>query len=105
MELGGFNERVGRCCPLTSGVGAGKHIVLPAQSQRPDGALGGVVADLQSSVVEIARERSPARTRVTDRTSQFTPAGDRRERGIEERGKVIDGGTRSELADAPALVS
>ena len=62
--------------------------------QRPDRALGGVVADLQASVVEIARQRTPARAGIADRSGQFALAGDHRERSIEERGKIVDHGTR-----------
>ena len=35
--------------------------------ERADGALGGVVADLQGAVIEIARERRPAGAGITDR--------------------------------------
>src|SRR5271165_5329333 len=71
VELCGFDERVGRGGALTTGIGAGEHIILPTQGQRSDGALGGVVADLQVSIVEKTRERGPARARIADRSGQF----------------------------------
>jgi hypothetical protein len=43
VELGVFDERVRRHCPVTSG----QKIIRLAQSQRPDCGLGSVVADRQ----------------------------------------------------------
>ena len=39
---------------------------------RPNGALDGVVVDLQPAVIEIAIERDPVVERVADRLRQWT---------------------------------
>jgi hypothetical protein len=39
----GLDERVGNRGPTTAGVRAGKEVVLAAQRERSDGALGGIV--------------------------------------------------------------
>jgi hypothetical protein len=41
VELGRFNEGVDRSGALAADIRAGKEVVLPPESQRPDGALGG----------------------------------------------------------------
>ena len=76
VELGGFDERVSRGGALAAGIGAGEQIVLAAERERADGALGGVVADLQGAVIEIARERRLAGAGITDRLGQLAAAGD-----------------------------
>jgi hypothetical protein len=42
VEPGGFDERVGCGGALAADVGSGEQIVLPAQSERANRALGGV---------------------------------------------------------------
>src|SRR3954451_11827583 len=66
VELCGLDQRVDGSGSLAAGVRAGEQIVLAAQSERPDGAFGGVVVDLQSTVVEVAGERRPACKRIAD---------------------------------------
>jgi hypothetical protein len=41
-------------------VGAGEEPVLAAEGDRADGALGGVVVDLDAAVAEVSAERRPA---------------------------------------------
>ena len=51
VELGGFDQGVDGGGALAAGVGAGEEIILAAEGERPDGAFGGVVVDLQAPVV------------------------------------------------------
>ena len=60
VELCGFDESTDCGGAFTAGVGSCEQIVLAAQGERSDCALGGVVADLQRTVIEIARQRGPA---------------------------------------------
>src|SRR5215210_3500390 len=61
VELGRLDEGVDGRGALAAGIGAGEQVVLAAEGERPDGAFGGVVVDLQAPVVEVAGERGPAR--------------------------------------------
>ena len=51
-------------------------MVLSAETNRSDRALGGVVVDLDTPVVEKARQTFPVREPVADGFSQFALAGD-----------------------------
>lgn len=48
-------------------VAAKEHPVVAADCHTADGALGGVVIDLHSSVLAVARQRRPVFQRVTHR--------------------------------------
>ena len=74
VELGGLDERVGRGGARAAGIGSCEQIVLPAENELPDRALSGIVADLQSAVIEIARERGPARAGIADCFGQIAAA-------------------------------
>ena len=103
VELGGFDERVRRGGALAAGIGAGEQIVLAAERERADGALGGVVADLQGAVIEVARERRPAGAGITDRLGQLAAAGDHRERRIKEGREIVDQGASHALTNPLSL--
>ena len=47
-------------------VGTRKQPVFPAQSHRPDLVFGGVVADLEAAIDEIATQRRPTRAGIAD---------------------------------------
>src|SRR5512132_3555778 len=55
VELGGFDQGVEGRGAFAAGVGAGKEVVLPAEGQWPNLPFGGVVVDLQPTVVEERR--------------------------------------------------
>ena len=52
----GAYEGVNDGCPVCGGVVAAEEIVLPAESQRPDGILDKVVVDVDPAVVHVARQ-------------------------------------------------
>ena len=60
VELGRFDEGVHRRGAFAAAVGTGEQPVFASQSQRPDGALGGVVADVEPAVGRITGQRVPS---------------------------------------------
>ena len=74
VEFGGADQRVEDRGSVTAGIAAGEEPVLSAQGYGPDGVLGGVVGDLQPAVVDIGRQRIPARSRIADGTGEFALA-------------------------------
>ena len=52
VELGAFDRRVQRRGAPTTGVGTGKEIVLAADRDAAQGALGGVVVERQAAIGE-----------------------------------------------------
>jgi len=73
VELGGFDEGIGCGGALAANIGPGERIIFPAQGKGTNATLGGVVADLQGALIEVARERCPARCR--DRALPATRCG------------------------------
>ena len=71
IELGGLDEGRQNRLVLGPAVGSGEQGVLAVQRQRPDGALDGVVVDLDPAVVEEQGEPLPAGERIADRLGQF----------------------------------
>lgn len=55
---------------LGAAVGAGEEAILAGQRQRPDGALDGVIVDLDAAIVEEEAQTRPARERVADGLGQ-----------------------------------
>jgi ribosomal protein L1 len=55
VELGRAKQRVDGCGALPSGVRSDEEIVLATDGNDAQGAFGGVVVDLQLSVVDITR--------------------------------------------------
>ena len=70
VELGRLHQAVDRRGALAARVGAGEQVVLAAEGDAAQRALGGVVVDLDAAVVAIAGQRRPALRRVADRLRQ-----------------------------------
>src|SRR5207244_712271 len=75
-----------------------KQIILPAQCNRAQGAFGGVVVDLDVSVIAIARERVPTRERVADRYGRIRLARKLRQRCLEPLAQRSEQRLRPRLA-------
>jgi hypothetical protein len=63
VEVGAFDQRVHRRGAATAGVGAGEQVVLAADRDAAQGALGRVVVERKSAMVEAAvgaRSSAPA---------------------------------------------
>ena len=60
VELGGADERVHHSRPLAAAIGAGEEPGSSPETQGPQRALGGVVRQADSTVVEEAGEAAPS---------------------------------------------
>lgn len=67
VYLGSPDQREDACGTRAALVGASEASVLAAEGDGADGALGGVVVDLDGAVPEIALEGRPSCERVADR--------------------------------------
>ena len=60
VELAGFDEGVDGSGAIAAPVGSSKEIVLAAKGNAPDGALSGVVVNLDTAIMNEACECLPA---------------------------------------------
>src|SRR5690625_541454 len=67
-------EGIGHGCPAGSFVGAGKQVVLPAQSHWTDSIFYQVIVDLKVSIMQVAAQLLPALGAIGDRLSHQTLA-------------------------------
>jgi hypothetical protein len=75
---------------LATGVGASEQVVTTSEHQRADRALGGVVIDLDGTILDIAGERRPARQRVLDRLRERRLRRQRRARLPQPRSQLVE---------------
>lgn len=66
-EFGGADEGVERSCALTAGIGTEEQVVFSSNRDRPQRPLGSAVIDLQQTVIDVARERTPVGQCIADR--------------------------------------
>src|SRR5512147_1129659 len=90
IELGGFEQGVEGRSAFAAAVGAGEEIVLPAEGQRPNLSFGGVVVDLQPTVVEVAAQRRPVVAGVADGGGELALSRQLRQHRIEDGGELVD---------------
>src|SRR5204863_4535893 len=86
------NERVEDRGPIAASVGAQEQPVLGPELQGPNGILGGVVGDLQSAIIDVARQRVPSRAGVADGTGEIALAGNELELFVEPQFQLIEPG-------------
>lgn len=79
VELAGFDQRGDRGPVLSPAVGAGEECVLAIEGDGADGPLDDVGVDLDATLVEEARQASPARERVADRFGELALLADQGE--------------------------
>ena len=72
IELGGRDQRAEHRPANGAAVGSCKQMVLAAESDGADGALDGIIVDLDAAVVEEPAERRPARAGVADSLGEGT---------------------------------
>ena len=77
--------------------------VLPADGDTPHGAFGGVVIDLQKTVIEIGPQALDARECIADGFGQGRFAGDPRELAAELLFKIVENRFGFELPQPHAL--
>ena len=70
VELGCPQQRVDGCGAVTAGIGTAGQEVFPIQSHSAQSPFGRRVVHLDLPIVEVARERTPARQRIANRRSR-----------------------------------
>jgi hypothetical protein len=80
----GLDKRVHRGGPDAAGVGTCKQVALSSHCQWPDFAFDRIVRHFQAAVCRVARQRGPARQRITDRFRQGALAADLAQRLFQE---------------------
>src|SRR5262245_20970678 len=76
VEARRAHERVEPGSALPARIRTAEQPILSAQGCRPDLVLGGIVADLEPAVIEVAGERSPPRAGVAHGAGKIAPAGE-----------------------------
>ncbi len=71
VELGCSQQRVDGGGAVTAGIGSTEQEVLPAQGYGAQCPFCRRVIHLDASIVEVARERTPARQRIANRRSRI----------------------------------
>jgi len=104
VERCGADQRVEESRSLASGIAAGEQPVLSSNSYGPDGVLGRIVADLQSTAIEVAGQRRPSRAGITDGTGEIALAGDALKLCIEPGRQLVEPRSRQALANAAPLL-
>src|SRR5215469_2578999 len=71
IKLGGFDQRVHGGGAVTAGVRTSKEIVLPADRNTAQGALGRIVVESQAAIIEAPAERGAPSAHVTEGCGKF----------------------------------
>ena len=71
VELGALDQRIERSGAAAAGIGAGKQIILAANGDTAQGALGGIVVERQPAVIETTDQRGPARPHIAEGLGKF----------------------------------
>ena len=79
VELGGFDQRAEHRPAMTATIAPREQMVLAAERDRPDGALDRIGVELDSTIVEEAREGLPPAKRVPDGIGERTAGRDQAE--------------------------
>src|SRR5262245_32107598 len=71
VELGRSDQAVDRGSTSTAGIGTTEQVVLSSEGYGAQCSLGGIVVDLDASVVAIPSQRRPAREHIADRLGEL----------------------------------
>src|SRR3981189_947921 len=85
-------------------VRAGEQRILPAERDRADGALDGVVVELDAAVIDEARQALPARQGITDGFSKLAFLADQAEFCAQPRLESVDQGAAFLGSDRSAFL-
>src|ERR1039457_2569854 len=99
VELGRADQRIDGGGPFAARVGAGEEIVFPAQGHTAQRPFGRVIVDLQQSIIDVTRERTPTRERVADGGSRFAFRRELAQRLFHPTSQVFEQGPGTRLAD------
>jgi hypothetical protein len=89
---------------LAATVGTSEQVILPAERDRPDGALDDVAVELDAAVVEEAAEALPARQRVANGVGELGFARHRGELPFEPGAERLEERLAAQLAHAATLL-
>jgi hypothetical protein len=67
VELDRTEQRIDRGSAFATSIRSGEKIVLPAQSHCTEGSFGRGIINLDTSVLEVAAERTPTRKSIANR--------------------------------------
>ena len=84
VQASGLDERVYDSGAAAAFIRAGEQIVFSSEGQRPHCALGGVVSHFEAPVIDVARQRRPARCGVAEGAGETALAADLFHRRVEE---------------------
>ena len=104
-ELAVLDERGDHRPVIAALVGAGEQGVLAVEGKRTDGALDGVVVEIDAAIVEKADQAVPAGQRLADRLAETALGADLPPAGFEEVVQVVDDRTAALVTGVAALVS
>lgn len=90
---------------ITALVGACEQSIFEVEGERTDGALDGVVVEIDAAIVEEVDEAVPARERVADRLADTAFGLDLSAACFEEPIEIVDDRTAALVAGAATLVS
>lgn len=99
IQLGGAEQRVDGSGAFAARVRSGEERVFAAKGHDTQGALGGIVVDLEVAILCIASESAPAREGVADRRSGIGLAGEHAELRLHPGAQVCERWLCSGLAD------
>src|SRR5262249_358528 len=89
IEQAGANDGVEYRCASATRIRTCKKPIFSAYPDAAECILHGIVADLQPAILEIARQRNPARARIADCLGQIAAPGNALELLIEPSGQLI----------------
>jgi len=104
-EFAVFDERGDHRPVVAALVGACEQGILAVESQRADGALDGIVVEIDTAIIEEVDETVPAWERVADRLAEAALGADLSATGFEEPVQVVDDRTAALVTGVAALVS
>ena len=104
VELGGLDEGVGRGGASSAFIRSGEEIVFAAQGNAAQGALGGIVVDLQPAVVEVASQGRPACEGIAHGAGEFGLGRELGSGDVEPGPQLVDRRASSLPACLPSLV-
>ncbi len=104
VEFGGLDQGVGHSGGFAAPLGAHEQVILATDGKRAHGPLGGVVVQLQKTVLQIGAQVLHAVEAITDGPGQRCLAGYFPQLGLQPNFQFIKGRLGLFLADGPAFI-
>jgi hypothetical protein len=104
VQLAGLDQGRDDGPMFGASVRAGEQRVFPIERDRADGALDGVVVELDAAVIDEARQALPARQGIADGLGKLAFPADQAEFYAQPRLKRVDQGPAFQGSDRSALL-